>query len=94
MVFRRVLLASSAMFLLSAAPAAADHSYSHVLGQGRTPTVVATEEAPISGAPSGGLARTGSNDMVPLAEAATLMIGGGALLVLIGRRSRPATTAA
>lgn len=94
MVFRRVLLASSAMFFLSVSPAAADHSYNHVLGGGRTPVVATGGETRTSGSPAGGLARTGSSDIVPMAEAATLLIGGGALLMVIGRRRRNRTTSA
>lgn len=87
-MFRRALLAACTIVLLSAAPAAAQ-SYGDIggAGQPRVPTVVAGGEGPV-GAVDSGLARTGSNDTVPLVEAGIVMIGGGALLALVARRRR------
>lgn len=84
-MIRRILLTAGAMVFMLASPAAA--GYSDVLGTGqkRNPTVVATQPASKSGQ---SLARTGSDSIVPLAEAATVLIGGGALLVVAARRRR------
>ena len=85
-MIRRSLLGACAVLLLWAAPAAA--AYEDVLGEGqeRTPTVVVAGESRPS--PVGGLARTGSDSVVPLAGTATALVGGGALLVLAARRRR------
>lgn len=97
-MFRRILLIAGSLLMLSAAPAAAQ-SYGDILGKGqRTPNVVAN--GPGAGGrvraanggeqanSSGGLARTGSNEAVPMAEAAIVLIGGGSLLLLVARRRR------
>ncbi|HEV8115380.1 MAG TPA: LPXTG cell wall anchor domain-containing protein [Acidimicrobiales bacterium] len=106
MVVRRILLGAGALVFLAATPAAAAQSYNDVLGAGQTrrPTVVdpggvraASTGGSSAGSASGAgsdLPRTGSSDLVPLAEAATALIGGVALLVLVARRRRLGTATA
>ncbi|MEJ7764945.1 MAG: hypothetical protein WKF86_05575 [Acidimicrobiales bacterium] len=85
-MIRRILLTAGAMIFILASPAAA--GYSDVLGAGqqRKPTAVAATQGPTG--ETGGLARTGSADIVPMAEAATVLVGSGALLIVVARRRR------
>ena len=85
-MFRRFLLASCTLLFLLASPAAAQ-SYGDILGEGqdRNPTVnVGGQGAAVAG---DGLAATGSN-LVPLIQAAIILIAGGSLLAFVARRRR------
>lgn len=93
MVIRRILLGACAVLIATGGPAAADHSYSHVLGETSDRPAAAAgslsataTSATASSAEGSNLARTGSSAIVPLAQIATVLIGGGALLVLATRR--------
>lgn len=97
---RRILFGAFALLIAMAAPAAADHSYNHVLGTNdqRSPAAVTASDsgtaASATSADDSRLARTGSNIIVPLAQVATALLGGGALLVLATRRRRGRETSA
>jgi len=96
---RRALLVVPLVFFLWAAPAHAD-TYGNVLPTTikRTPSTTPAKVASTSrtqgsandqrGDPGGGLARTGSDNAVPLGQTAIVLLGGGTLLVLVGRRRR------
>ncbi len=85
-MFRRFLLATCTLLFLLASPAAAQ-SYGDILGEGqdRNPTVNGVGQG--AGAAGDGLAATGSN-LVPLIQAAIVLIAGGSLLVFVARRRR------
>lgn len=93
MKFFRTLFAACAVLLLSAAPAAAQVDYpptsvsptSLVRSTTVPPFVTPGQEVTTAGA-GGPLARTGSNNIVPLVQAALVLLGGGMLLVLVARR--------
>ena len=91
MIVRRVLFGACTVLFVTAAPASADHNYSHV--DVRTPGGVSAISVGASGKSDGGLPQTGSNYLVPMAEGATVLIGAGALLVLATRRRRSTSTA-
>ncbi|MEO5679849.1 MAG: hypothetical protein ABIS47_09275 [Acidimicrobiales bacterium] len=105
-MIRRVLLAVGALVLLSAEPAAAQVDYpptsvistSIVKSTTIPPETVPPEtggrvSAAAENGPNG-LARTGTNNIVPLVQAAVVLIGGGALLALVARRRRAARLSA
>jgi len=75
--------------LLWAAPASAQ-TYGSVLNNKKTTTttVVSPTTTPPQGSGGTNLARTGSNNVVPLGQAAAVMVGAGTLLVLGTRRRR------
>jgi len=89
-MFRRFLLASCTLLFLLASPAAAQ-SYGDILGEGqdRNPTVIGGGQGVGQGAAAAGdgLAATGSN-LVPLIQAAIVLIVGGSLLAFVARRRR------
>ncbi len=79
--------------LLWAAPASAQ-TYGDVLNtQTSQPVVSQTVSPPQDPGAGSNLARTGSNLVVPVGQAAAVLIGAGTLLVLgtRRRRSRPST---
>lgn len=95
MTVRRILVVAITLLIMWAAPAAADHSYSHVLGVEQTRTAVDTGPVQAQsstpragGARTGALASTGSDTLVPLAQGALVLVGLGSLLALVGRRRR------
>jgi hypothetical protein len=67
-------------------PAAAQ-DYGRILSedQGRVTTVDLNDTALATRA-TGDLARTGSDQIVPMVEAAIVLLGGGSLLLLVARR--------
>ena len=99
-MFRRVVFAActvfSAWILVMAAPAGAQ-TYGGVLGGNNTnnpPAVIGGNDT-LKGVngdtgveANEDLARTGSDNAVPLVEAGIVLVGGGALLALVARRRR------
>jgi len=89
---RRALLVVPVAAVLWAAPASAQ-TYGSVLRNSSTTSVStpATSPPQTSGAGGGGtgLARTGSDRVVPMGRVAAVMVGVGTLLVLGTRRRRP-----
>jgi len=85
-MFRRFLLASCTLLFLLASPAAAQ-SYGDIVGEGqdRNPTVNGGGQG--AAAAGDGLAATGSN-LVPLIQAAIILIAGGSLLAFVALRRR------
>jgi len=84
-MFSRFLLATCTLLFLLASPAAAQ-SYVDILGEGqdRNPVNVGGQGAAVAG---DGLAATGSN-LVPLIQAALILVAGGSLLAFVARRRR------
>lgn len=101
LMFRRILLVACTTLFLFATPAAAQ-SYGDILGEGdgRNPTVNVGGAGSGSGARnglrgdgangrgSGDLARTGSDNLIPLIQAGVVLVAGGSLLALVARRRR------
>jgi len=84
---RRVLLLASMVTLLWAAPASAQ-SYGNTLNQSQAQVVVSPSGPVVAQAGGGDLAHTGSSTAVPLVQTGIVLLGGGALLVRVGRRRR------
>lgn len=83
---RRGLVVAGTVLFLWISPAAAQ-DYGSILSedQGRV-TTVDLKDAPRANRATVDLARTGSNEIVPMAEAAIVLLGGGSLLLLVARR--------
>lgn len=105
-MMRRVLFVASMFLALWAAPAYAEDTYDRGLGndQGRGGAVDGGAGVGGAGANGGAgaggenarasnLARTGSNNVTPLIQAAAVLMGGGTLLVLVARRRHVARRA-
>lgn len=90
---RRTLLVATMLVCFWTGPAAAD-SYGDVLDTGRNRGGAVTAGAPGVSSARGDLARTGQDNVVPLAQGAVALVGGGMLLVLVGRRRRTSRAAA
>jgi len=97
-----LVIAGTLLFLWISPAAAQDYGRILSEDQGRVTTVdvndapVDVNDAPLAdrattagrpSTPTGrGLARTGSNEIVPMAQAAIVLLGGGSLLLLVARR--------
>ena len=90
-MFRRLILIASSLIslaVLSAAPAGAQ-SYADTLSEGEVRTATVTfEVTTFEFTTFDELARTGSDNVVPLAQAGIVLLGGGSLLVLVAKRRR------
>ncbi len=84
---RRGLIVTGILLSLWISPAASQ-DYGSILseGQGRV-TTVDPNGAPPADRGTGDLARTGSNEIVPMVEAAIVLLGGGSLLLVARRRA-------
>ena len=90
-MFRRVLFVASMLVMLWAGPASAEHTYGHVLDTGQNR---GGAQPVVTNRPRGdNLARTGSNNVTPLLQAAVVLIGGGTMLVFVARRRQVARRA-
>ena len=89
MIVRRVLFGACALLFVTAAPASADHTYSHVLGEGgeRTPGV-STGGQGVSAAGQGGATSAGASSGTSGSDSSsTTGNGAGGLLARTGSDS-------
>ncbi len=83
---RRGLIVTGILLSLWISPAAAQE-YGAILSEGQNRvTTVDRNDAPLADRATGDLARTGSDEIVPMVEAGIVLLGGGSLLLLVARR--------